>query len=151
MTRNHNDNDDDSMETSVVSPAFLSQRVQTQVLQAQQQERSSFEGDSDVPTKSTKEQNPEQQQQQKHPLPYKPSLFWLDEYGSLQSLDYGAHGHGSNFLLSLLDQRYKKDLSRDEALALMNECFQELRHRYVINSPEAPCIKCVDAHGVKVI
>eukprot|EP00536_Pseudo-nitzschia_multiseries_P014791 jgi/Psemu1/262428/estExt_Genewise1Plus.C_7680016 len=81
--------------------------------------------------------------------PYRPHLYWLDEYGSLQKIQYGAHGHGSNFLLSILDQSYRPDLTREEAIQIMNECFQELRNRYVINSPEAPCIKCVDAHGIR--
>jgi hypothetical protein len=80
---------------------------------------------------------------------YQPHLYWLDEYGSLQKIQYGAHGHGANFLLSVLDQSYRPDLTRAEAVQLMEECFQELRSRYVINSPEAPCIKCVDTNGVR--
>ena len=80
-----------------------------------------------------------------------PKLFWLDQYGSLQNLRYGAHGFGSNFALSILDQRYKSDLSRDEAVDLIYECFQQLRQRYVINSPKKPRIKCVDVFGVREI
>ena len=80
-----------------------------------------------------------------------PNLFWLDQYGSLQHLRYGAHGFGSNFALSILDQRYKSDLSRDEAVDLIYECFQQLRQRYVINSPKKPRIKCVDVFGVREI
>ena len=77
-----------------------------------------------------------------------PKLFWLDQYGSLQSLRYAAHGHGSNFALSVLDQRYRSDMTRQEAVALIEECFEQLRQRYVINSPQPPRIKCVDADGV---
>ena len=80
-----------------------------------------------------------------------PKLFWLDQYGSLQNLRYGAHGFGSNFALSILDQRYKSDLSRDEAVDLIYECFRQLRQRYVINSPKKPRIKCVDVFGVREI
>ena len=80
---------------------------------------------------------------------YQPHLYWLDEYGSLQKIQYGAHGHGANFLLSILDQSYRPDLTRAEAVRLMEECFQQLRSRYVVNSPEAPCIKCVDTNGVR--
>jgi len=82
---------------------------------------------------------------------YAPALYWLDEYGSLQSIDYGAHGHGSSFLLSVLDQRYRPDLTKAEALDLVRDCFEELRNRYVINSPEPPCVKCVDATGITVL
>lgn len=80
-----------------------------------------------------------------------PKLFWLDQYGSLQNLRYGAHGFGSNFALSILDQRYKSDLSREEAISLIRECFQQLRLRYVINSPKKPRIKCVDVSGIKEV
>lgn len=80
-----------------------------------------------------------------------PRLFWLDEYGSLQNIPYGAHGHGANFCLSILDQGYRPDLSLDEATKLLRDCFQQLRTRYVINSPQPPCIKCVDANGVRLI
>jgi 20S proteasome alpha/beta subunit len=80
-----------------------------------------------------------------------PRLFWLDEYGSLQNIPYGAHGHGANFCLSILDQGYRPDLSLEEATKLLRDCFQQLRTRYVINSPRPPCIKCVDANGVRLI
>ncbi|KAL3796265.1 hypothetical protein HJC23_008585 [Cyclotella cryptica] len=80
-----------------------------------------------------------------------PKLFWLDQYGSMQNLRYGAHGYGSNFALSILDQRYRCDLSRQEAIDLIFECFQQLRERYVINSPKKPRVKCVDAYGVREV
>lgn len=80
-----------------------------------------------------------------------PRLFWLDEYGSLQKLKYGAHGFGANFCLSILDQGYHPNLTRKEAEDLIRECFNQLRTRYVINSPQPPCIKCVDAQGCQLI
>lgn len=81
----------------------------------------------------------------------KPKLYWLDSYGALQKLQYGAHGLGANFLWSILDQGFRPDLTREEALHLFQECFRQLRLRYVINSPQTPCIKCVDANGCHVI
>jgi 20S proteasome alpha/beta subunit len=81
----------------------------------------------------------------------RPYLYWLDEYGSMQKLQYGAHGHGSNFILSILDQGYRPDLTRKEAADLLHECFAQLRMRYVINSPQKPCIKCVDAEGCRLL
>jgi 20S proteasome alpha/beta subunit len=80
-----------------------------------------------------------------------PRLFWLDEYGSIQQLQYGAHGFGSNFILSILDQGYRSDLNREEAFALLTECFAQLRTRFTFNSPQPPCIKCVDAKGCRLI
>lgn len=77
-----------------------------------------------------------------------PKLFWLDQYGSLQNMPYAAHGFGSNFAYSILDQRYHEGMSRQEASDLIHECFDQLRQRYVINSPKPPRIKCIDNHGV---
>lgn len=80
-----------------------------------------------------------------------PKLFWLDEYGSIQSIKYGAHGLGSNFVLSILDRGYSKDITKSQALQLMNECFVQLKKRFLINSPESPCIKCIDIDGCHII
>jgi 20S proteasome alpha/beta subunit len=85
-------------------------------------------------------------------LTSRPRLFWLDQYGSLQKLQYGAHGFAANFLLSILDQGYRPDLTREEALELMRSCFEQLRGRYIIHSPNPPCIKCIDEeHGCQLI
>ncbi|VEU42475.1 unnamed protein product [Pseudo-nitzschia multistriata] len=120
-------------------PAFASQKVQKQVRQAWKAGPDTETGGDTAPS-----------DQNGAPTgPYQPRLYWLDEYGSCQEIQYGAHGHGANFLLSLLDQNYRPDLTRAEAIRIMNECFEELRNRYVINSPEAPCIKCVDARGIR--
>ena len=81
----------------------------------------------------------------------RPCLFWLDEYGSIREVPYGAHGYASNFLWSILDEGYRPDLTLDEAESLMRRCFAQLRERYVINSPQEPCIKCVDKHGCRVL
>jgi 20S proteasome subunit beta 4 len=80
-----------------------------------------------------------------------PKLFWLDEYGSIQNIKYGAHGLGSNFVLSILDRGYSKDITKQQALELMNECFAQLKKRFLINSPESPCIKCIDTDGCHVL
>ncbi len=80
-----------------------------------------------------------------------PRLFWLDEYGSLQKVEYAAHGLASNFVLSILDRQYKLGLSKEEAIDLIIDCFRQLRKRFVINSPRLPCIKCIDANGCELI
>lgn len=84
-------------------------------------------------------------------LSLEPRLIWLDQYGSLQTIEYGAHGYGANFALSILDQGFRQNMSRSEALALMKGCFEQLRMRYVINSPQPPCIKCIDANGSELM
>jgi 20S proteasome alpha/beta subunit len=75
----------------------------------------------------------------------------LDNYGALQKLPFGAHGLGANFLLSILDQGYSRDMSREDALSLIQECFRQLKLRFVMNSPQLPSIKCIDQHGCHVI
>ena len=86
-----------------------------------------------------------------HHAVLKPRLFWLDEYGSLQKVEYAAHGLASNFVLSILDWQYKSTLSKDEAIDLVMDCFRQLRKRFVINSPELPCIKCIGVNGCELI
>mmetsp|Transcript_3417 Transcript_3417/g.5202 ORF Transcript_3417/g.5202 Transcript_3417/m.5202 type:complete len:294 (-) Transcript_3417:95-976(-) len=81
----------------------------------------------------------------------RPCLFWIDSYGSLQRLDYGAHGHAANFCLSILDQGYRTDISKDEAILLLQSCFDQLRVRYIIHDPLPPCIKCIDKDGCQLI
>jgi len=76
-----------------------------------------------------------------------PHLYWIDEYGSIQRMRYGAHGLGSNFVNSILDREYRPGMSRSEAVELLRTCFGQLRQRYVVNSPTEPCIKCVDVGG----
>merc|ERR1712194_610855 len=77
-----------------------------------------------------------------------PKLFWLDQYGSLQNMRYAVHGYGASFAYSVLDQRYRENMSRKEAVDLIRECFAQLSQRYVINSPQPPRIKCIDMFGV---
>jgi len=134
-------------EASVGAKSFPSQKVQKQIRQAWKTKRNSSSGT--VPTKREETSTGSISTTTLTTSLYRPCLYWLDEYGSLQNIQYGAHGHGANFLLSILDQSYRPDLTRAEAIQLMNECFQELRNRYVINSPEAPCIKCVDDRGIR--
>jgi len=81
----------------------------------------------------------------------RPCLYWLDELGSLQEILYGVHGLGSNFCWSILDHGYKVDMTLEEAIHLMTDCFQQLRTRYLINSPQQPCMKVIDANGIRFI
>ena len=80
-----------------------------------------------------------------------PRMFWLDEYGSIQQLQYSAHGYASNFALSILDRGYRPNMSRAEAMDLIKNCFEQLRSRYIINSPNPPCIKCISANGCELM
>jgi hypothetical protein len=142
-------------EISEIEPAtqrtdnFVAQQVQTQLQQARNARTGRADpaelttplSSSDSAISATSDPSPSS-------YPYRPRLYWLDEYGSLQRIQYGAHGYGSNFCLSILDRGYRSDMTRSQAVQLMRECFDQLRNRYLINSPQDPCIKCVDVDGV---
>ena len=80
---------------------------------------------------------------------YHPQLYWLDETQCLiPQCDYSAHGYGSNFVLSILDRKYNPNLSLEEAVQLLNNCFQQLSQRYVLNSPKPHTMKCIQKDPV---
>jgi 20S proteasome alpha/beta subunit len=126
--------------------SYASKQVQRQVQQA-----SSALTSTTIEAETADDLDEEDETTHQQPSTLQPRLFWLDEYASLQELNYGAHGHASSFCLSVLDQGYRKGMTRKEAQALINECFAQLRMRYVVNSPQPPCIKCIDAQGCHII
>lgn len=65
----------------------------------------------------------------------KNSLYFMDYLGTLAEVSYSAHGYGSYFVLSILDRYHRHDLSRDEAVALLLKCIQEVQKRLVISLP----------------
>ena len=136
-------NKDDEENEFAARPSFLSHQVQQQVQQAWKQDTTTT-GDTATTT-------PIEQDASATVLSLRPHLYWLDELGSLQKIQYGAHGLGSNFCLSVLDQGYRSDMTLDQATQLLRDCFQQLRTRYLVNSPQPPCIKCVDANGIRLI
>lgn len=96
-------------------------------------------------------QNPMLQDCINDSIAFQPRLYWIDEYGSIQLLEYGAHGLGANFALSILDRGYNPDLSKKEAADLIKDCFQQLKTRFVINCPTQPCVKCIDKDGCHLV
>lgn len=62
-----------------------------------------------------------------------PQLFYMDHLASMVQVPYGVHGHSSNFLLSLLDAEWKKDLDQAQAIELFKRCKGELSTRFLIN------------------
>jgi 20S proteasome subunit beta 4 len=75
-----------------------------------------------------------------------PALYFLDYLGSLQKLDFAAHGYCANFCLSVLDKQFRKNLSREEALNIMKACINQLNSRFLINLPKF-MIKTVSGDG----
>ena len=123
-------------------------RLQYQVEQASLVANTQEKESSNVPDDATAESNNDSSPQLQ---PQHPRLFWLDEYGTVADVPYAAHGVGSLFMHSILDRGYTADLTRDQAHRLMQACFAQLRQRYAVRAPGAPCVKCIDADGVTVL
>jgi len=79
-----------------------------------------------------------------------PHLLWLDQYGALQEMRTCAHGPSAALILSTLDERAHEDLSQDEAVALIQLCFEQLRGRFLVNTPHHQ-IYVLDADGLREI
>eukprot|EP00461_Guttulinopsis_vulgaris_P003951 UN03952 len=62
-----------------------------------------------------------------------PQLYYSDYLASMTPVTYGVQGHASNFLLATLDAEWKKDMTREEVLAVLKKCTHELSVRFLIN------------------
>lgn len=54
------------------------------------------------------------------------------------------------YFLSPRDRHYRKDMTLDQAVALMKRCFVELKQRFIVHFPSFAC-KVVDKDGVREI
>mmetsp|Transcript_43966 Transcript_43966/g.71528 ORF Transcript_43966/g.71528 Transcript_43966/m.71528 type:complete len:217 (-) Transcript_43966:141-791(-) len=79
-----------------------------------------------------------------------PSLYFMDYLASMTRLNTAAQGYGSFFVASVLDRDYRKNLSLEEGLALMDRCIKEIQLRLVLNAPRF-VIKLVDKDGVRIL
>jgi len=76
-----------------------------------------------------------------------PALFWLDMYGSMVAVDKGAHGYGAYFVNGLLDRHFRPDMSKSDALEMIQLCINEMSHRFLV-SQGTFIVKSVDESGV---
>ncbi|CAM9370699.1 unnamed protein product [Heterosigma akashiwo] len=79
-----------------------------------------------------------------------PELYWMDYLGAMHKLNFGAHGYGSSFTLSIFDSEWREGLSEAEGLEIIRHCIAELRTRFLISMPKFVC-KIVDANGMREI
>lgn len=75
-----------------------------------------------------------------------PSIYYIDYIASLHKLDKAAFGYGSYFALSMMDRHYRKDMTVEEAIELVDKCIIEIRSRLVVAPPNF-LIKIVDKDG----
>ncbi|CAL8365687.1 unnamed protein product [Arctogadus glacialis] len=76
-----------------------------------------------------------------------PALFYMDHLSALAKAPFAAHGYGAFLTLSILDRYYKPDLTREDGVALLQKCIQELNKRFILNLPSFN-VRVIDKEGV---
>eukprot|EP00792_Barthelona_sp_PAP020_P007197 TRINITY_DN3121_c4_g4_i1.p1 TRINITY_DN3121_c4_g4~~TRINITY_DN3121_c4_g4_i1.p1 ORF type:complete len:195 (+),score=45.18 TRINITY_DN3121_c4_g4_i1:671-1255(+) len=77
----------------------------------------------------------------------KPKLYFVDYLGALMELNNGCHGYASNFLGSTFDANWKPDMTRDEAMELINKLIEQYQRRCVVKSPGF-MVKFISEEGI---
>jgi len=77
-----------------------------------------------------------------------PALFFLDYLASMIKVPFAVHGYGGMFTLSIMDRHYKKDMTRDEAMALLKMCLTEIQKRFLVDNPQFK-VRVVGKNGVE--
>ncbi|TNM93033.1 hypothetical protein fugu_018435 [Takifugu bimaculatus] len=77
-----------------------------------------------------------------------PGLYYMDYMASLAKAPFAAHGYGAYLTLSILDRHYKPDLTREEAVALLKMCIEELSKRFILNLPSFS-VRLIDKEGIQ--
>ena len=79
-----------------------------------------------------------------------PSLYFMDYLASFSKVRFGAHGHASNFVLSVFDREWRENMTEEEGLNVIRKCIHELHVRFLISQPFFS-VKVVDKNGIRVI
>jgi 20S proteasome subunit beta 4 len=77
-----------------------------------------------------------------------PSLYFIDYLATMHPVQKSAHGYGAYFILSTLDRNHRPDMDEEAGKELMRKCFQELKHRLVLQIP-AFNVRIIDKDGVR--
>ena len=65
----------------------------------------------------------------------KSHLYYMDYLGTMAEVPYASHGHGSRFVLGILDRFHRPNMSREEGEELLAKCVREIQQRFLINLP----------------
>jgi len=79
-----------------------------------------------------------------------PSLYHMDYMGGMHKMNFGAHGYGGYFALSLLDSIYKPNMTLEEGIECMKKCFKEINQRFLMGGSTFT-LKVVDKNGCRII
>lgn len=79
-----------------------------------------------------------------------PTLHWMDYMASMVKVNFGAHGYGSNFCLSIFDRHWKPNMTLDECMKVMKLCTAELEERFLVKSGKWQ-FKVIDTNGIRLV
>eukprot|EP01083_Nonionella_stella_P105958 305117_1 len=79
-----------------------------------------------------------------------PALYYIDYLGSMVKLNSAIHGYAAHMTLSLMDRDWRKNMSLDDAIALIKACVKQLGKRFIIGMPNF-IFKVVDKDGIREV
>ncbi|TDH72631.1 hypothetical protein CCR75_002071 [Bremia lactucae] len=79
-----------------------------------------------------------------------PSLHWIDYFGAMVNVNFGAHGYGAHFCLSIFDREWKPDMTLDEAKDVLKKCRLELDMRFLVRNGHW-AYTLIDASGISEV
>mmetsp|Transcript_35430 Transcript_35430/g.83390 ORF Transcript_35430/g.83390 Transcript_35430/m.83390 type:complete len:199 (-) Transcript_35430:101-697(-) len=79
-----------------------------------------------------------------------PSLYHTDYLGGMHKMNFGGHGYGSFFAVSLLDRLWRPNMKLEEGIELMKKVFAEINTRFLVGGSTFT-LKVVDKDGTRII
>ncbi|CAE7209627.1 unnamed protein product [Rhizoctonia solani] len=80
----------------------------------------------------------------------RPSLYWIDFFGTLAEVPFAAHGYASYFVLSLLDRYHNPQANLQEGIETLRRAIAEVQKRLIVGL-ENWSVKLVTRDGVKEV
>ena len=79
-----------------------------------------------------------------------PELYFLDYLATMHKVNSSGHGYGGMFSLSLFDKHWVPNMSRAQAMDLVDLCVGEVCER-LVTAPTDYLVKIVDKNGCETI
>lgn len=79
-----------------------------------------------------------------------PELHFMDYLATGHKVNSAGHGYGGMFCLSLFDKHWVPNMSRAQAMDLVDKCVAEVTER-LVTAPTEYLVKIVDKNGVETI
>lgn len=78
------------------------------------------------------------------------SLYYLDYFGALHKVKYGAQGYAQYFCNSIFDKECRDNMTEEEAVKVVDQCINEMQTRFMLSQKNF-IMKKVDKDGVSVL